>query len=132
MEARRVGAGFGTRWVGDGWRAFRASPGMWIVLVVVFVLVLMALQMIPLVGAFASQLLAPGLSGGLLIAARESLAGRPLDVGQLFQPFMDEATRSPVLVLGLLYLVASVVAMVLAGAAIMLGFTALFVALGAE
>jgi len=119
MEPKRVDAGYGASWVGDGWRAFAASPGMWIVLVIVFVLVLVALQLVPLVGPLAAQLITPALSGGLLLAARDSLAGKPLDVGQLFQPLTDEETRAPMLVLGVLFLVAGLVAMAAAAAVFM-------------
>jgi len=117
MEPIRVPAGKGIEWIGDGWRAFTAAPGMWIVLTVVWLLIFMATQFVPFVGALAAQLIAPALSGGLLLAARESLAGRPIDVAQLFQPLTDEATRSPMLVLGAVFLVANLAVMLVAGGA---------------
>lgn len=118
MEPTRVPAGKGIDWIGDGWRTFTAAPGMWIVLTVVWLLVFMATQFVPFVGALAAQLIAPALSGGLLLAARESLAGRPIDVSQLFQPLTDEASRSPMLVLGAVFLVANLAVMILAGVAV--------------
>lgn len=112
MEPRRCDAGKGVDWIRDGWRAFAARPGMWILLCVVFALVLVALQWISWVGPLISQLIAPALSGGLLIAARNALAGDGLEVGQLFEPLTDERTRRPVLVLGVLFLVANLVVLV--------------------
>lgn len=116
MEPRRCEGGRGVDWIRDGWRAFAASPGMWILLCIVFALVLVALQWISWIGPLISQLIAPALSGGLLIAARNALAGDGLEVGQLFAPLTDERTRNPVLVLGVLFLVANLV--VLAGVAL--------------
>lgn len=109
MEPRRCEGGRGVDWIRDGWRAFAASPGMWILLCIVFALVLAALQWISWIGPLISQLIAPALSGGLLIAARSALAGDGLEVGQLFAPLTDERTRNPVLVLGVLFLVANLV-----------------------
>lgn len=119
MEPVRAPAGRGVAWVGDGWRCFMASPGMWIVLVVVWLLVIMALQLVPLVGALAAYLLAPALGGGLLMCARDAFDGRPLDLGRLFDPLTGAATRGPMLVLGVLFLLANLVAMVAAGAVLL-------------
>lgn len=112
MEPQRCDAGKGVDWIRDGWRAFAARPGMWILLCIVFVLVVFALQWLPLVGSLVSQLIAPALSGGLLLAARAALAGDRLDVGQLFAPLTDERTRNPMLVLGVLFLLANLVVVV--------------------
>lgn len=109
MEPRRCEGGRGVDWIRDGWRAFAASPGMWILLCIVFALVLVALQWISWIGPLISQLIAPALSGGLLIAARSALDGDGLEVGQLFAPLTDERTRNPVLVLGVLFLVVNLV-----------------------
>lgn len=108
MEPQRCDAGKGVQWIRDGWRAFTARAGTWILLCVVFALVLVALQWIPLVGRFLGQLIAPALSGGLLIAARNALAGDTVEVGQLFEPLTDEHTRNPMLALGALFLVANI------------------------
>lgn len=120
MEPVRAPAGRGVAWVGDGWRAFTASPGMWIVLTVVWLLVLLALQLVPLVGALAAYLLAPALAGGLLLCADDARGGRALDLGRLFDPLTDPRSRNPILVLGVLFLVANLVALV-AGAAVFMG-----------
>lgn len=112
IEPQRCDAGRGVDWIRDGWRAFAARPGRWILLCVVFLLVLVALQLISWIGPLISQLIAPALSGGLLIAARNALAGERPEIGQLFAPLTDERTRNPVLVLGVLFLVANLVALV--------------------
>jgi uncharacterized membrane protein len=113
MQPVRVPAEQGARWIGDGWRAFMATPGMWLVLAIIWVLVLAALQLIPLVGTLASYLIGPALAGGLLTCARDSLGGRSIDPGQLFDPLTRDDTRGPILVLGALFLVANLVLAVL-------------------
>lgn len=113
MQPQRCDAGRGVDWIRDGWRAFAARPGMWILLCVVFALVLVALQWIWWIGPLISQLIAPALSGGLLIAARNALAGERVEIGQLFAPLIDERMRNPVLVLGALFLLANVIIVLL-------------------
>lgn len=116
MEPARAAAARGVGWIADGWRAFKASPGMWVVLVVVWALVLAALQLVPFVGLLAVHLMAPALAGGLLLCVADGLAGRPLDVGRLFDPLASDRSRGPMLVLGALFLVANLVVLALAGA----------------
>jgi len=111
IEVRRVRAGRGAGWIGDGWRTFAASPGMWVVLTIVWLLISVALQMVPLAGMLAGLLVAPILGGGLLLAAADVESGRELDVGALFRPVTDDTTRNPMLVLGGIYLGANMAVM---------------------
>jgi glycine dehydrogenase subunit 1 len=55
----------GIDWIVAGWRGFAASPGMWIVLAIIWILITLALQMLPLVGMLAGFFAAPILAGGL-------------------------------------------------------------------
>jgi len=104
IESRKMPVGRGVGWIGDGWRVFVASPGMWVVLTIIWVLISLALQTVPLAGMLAGLFVAPILGGGLLLAADEVRHGRELDVGTLFRPVTDPATRNPMLVLGGIYL----------------------------
>lgn len=113
MESRTCGGDSGTRWLAEGWRLFMASPGLWMVLSIVLFLVLIALNLVPLVGMLAAQLLSPALAGGMLLAARDAEAGRPLDLGRLFEPLVSGQSRGDILILGLLYVGVSIAAMVL-------------------
>lgn len=119
-EIRKMPVGRGVGWIGDGWHIFTASPGMWVVLTIIWVLISLALQTVPLAGMLAGLFVAPILGGGLLLAADDVRHGRELDVGALFRPVTNPATRNPMLVLGGIYLGANM-AVFLAIMLIMIG-----------
>src|SRR5512133_2641672 len=75
-----VGAGRGATWWSDGWHLFRAAPGMWVLLVVVFAALCMATSFSP-VGAQVAGLVYPVLATGLVIGARDVERGEPLRFG---------------------------------------------------
>lgn len=100
MRATRVEAVSGWNWITEGWRGFSNSPGMWIVLVLVWFVLVVVLSVIPLIGGLVLALISPGLIGGMLYAARESLDGRELRVEHLFEGLRDPETRNRLLLLG--------------------------------
>ena len=106
MEIVRCRARAGLDWLGRGWRLFAFSPGMWMVFTIIVTLVFMALGLVPVVGQLVTLVLAPALAGGLLLAAADAEAGRPLDLGRLFEPLIAERTRGDIVILGLLSLAA--------------------------
>jgi uncharacterized membrane protein len=102
-QARRLDAGAGAAWWGESWRIFCAAPLAWIGIFVVFVVVSIALAMIPVVGTFANVILTPLFAGGLMLGCQALAEGRPLSVGHLFEGF--QAPRLlPLLTLGLVLL----------------------------
>lgn len=101
---RSCRTGTGTDWLAQGWHLFTFSPGLWIVLVLVLFLVFVALGFVPIVGFLLGQVIAPALAGGVLLAARDAEARRPLDLGRLFEPLTREGSRGDIVILGLLYL----------------------------
>lgn len=84
---RRCGAGRGLGWVGGGWRLFRASPGTWMGVYVVFVILFMASNLVPLVGGLAAYLLYPVFMAGMMLGADRLQRGGELVLGDLFQGF---------------------------------------------
>ncbi|MEF8834375.1 MAG: BPSS1780 family membrane protein [Halofilum sp. (in: g-proteobacteria)] len=100
----------GAQWLARAWRLFMAAPGMWIVLSIVFLLIFIVLNLVPAIGFLVALVLAPALSGGMLLAARDAEAGRPLDLGRLFEPLVSDRTRGDIVILGLLYTGASIAA----------------------
>jgi len=118
-EPRAVDAGRGINWWTDGWALFTRNAGMWIVLGLVLLVILIALSVIPLLGALVASLLLPVFAGGWMLAARKVEAGGALEVGDLFAGFKDKLT--PLLVLGALLLVGTAVIAAVVGA---LGFGA--------
>jgi uncharacterized membrane protein len=115
---RSVSAGHGASWLAEGWRLFKESPLIWIVNVILFLVITVAVQVVPFLGGIAGALLAPVLGAGLMIGAHALHHGEPLEVGHLFAGFRQN-TGALVLV-GVLYLVGViaivVVAMLLMGA----------------
>lgn len=107
---RTVPAGNGTTWWGEGWRLFKAAPGIWIAITVLLIVILIALTMIPIIGGIATSLLSPVLAGGVLTGCRALDRGGELTIGHLFASFSDRL--GPLVIVGVLYLVGTAVIMV--------------------
>lgn len=119
-EPRGVEAGRGINWWSEAWALFMKNPGMWIVLALILLVILVVLSVIPLLGSLAASLLLPVFAGGWMLAARKLETGGTLEVGDLFVGFKGDKL-TPLLVLGGLLLVATVLIVLAAGA---LGFGA--------
>lgn len=102
VTQRTLPAGAGVEWWSAAWRLFRASPLPWIVVGIVYVAILMALTVVPLVGQIASSLVNPVLLAGFALACRDVDEGRPLEVQRLFAGFGEKL--GALLVVGLVYL----------------------------
>ena len=100
MTAIQVEAGQGWGWIVEGWRLFAQSPGIWIVLLLIYLAISVALSIIPLVGPLAHALLNPVLIGGLFYGAAAQARGEPLEVAHLFRGFQDQERMGSLLVLG--------------------------------
>lgn len=100
MQARSVEFGRGAEWFGEGWRVFRANPGLWIVYTITFVVISVVLSLVPVLGQIALDLALPALSGGLFYAAHELAQGRKATFEQLFIGLSDDRLRTPLLLLG--------------------------------
>jgi uncharacterized membrane protein len=101
-EGWAVGAGRGAAWWGEGWRLFKASPWVWIALLIVFIVIALVLAVIPIIGQIALTLFYPVLVGGVLMGTRELDRGGELSVGDLFRCFSYKL--GPLVILSLLYL----------------------------
>ena len=77
-EPRILPAGQGAAWWSEGWQVFMAAPGMWIAVIVVFVLVMVAMAFVPVVGSIAESVLAPVFGGGIALGCHALAKGRPL------------------------------------------------------
>ena len=86
---RSVPAGRGWSWFAEAWGLFKESPLIWIVNFLVFMFVLIAIEIVPLIGSIIGMLVAPVLRAGIMIGARAVHQGEPLEVGHLFAGFRD-------------------------------------------
>jgi uncharacterized membrane protein len=99
---RGVAAGRGWSWFAEGWGLFKQSPLIWIVNFLVFMFILIAIELVPLIGGIVGMLLAPVLGAGIMIGARAVHQGEALEVGHLFAGFRDRTGQ--LAVVGVLYL----------------------------
>ncbi len=86
-QHQRAGRGWG--WIVDGWGLFKQVPGTWLGIFVVWVLVHIAANIVPM-GSLVTAILGPVLGAGFLLAAKSQEAGQPVGVGHLFSAFKGE------------------------------------------
>jgi hypothetical protein len=103
-----LGIGAGWQWLRGGFDLFRENPGGWIGALVVLVVISIGISFIPVAGSLALNLLSPVFMAGLMLGAHEQRQGGDFRVAHLFAGFSERA--GPLLLLGLLYLLATVVA----------------------
>ncbi len=111
MQPGKVSVGEAVSWVAGGWKIFIASPGTWLLIGLVDLLISSAIQFVPFIGMLLSFIAAPIFTAGLLYAAREIEAGREIRLDCLFQGFREPGRMGPLLGLGGIY-VGSMVAIV--------------------
>lgn len=111
-EGWAVGAGRGGSWWGEGWRLFKASPWVWIALLIVFCLLLFGMAFVPVVGQIATTLFGPVFAAGVLIGTRNLDRGGELSVADLFRCFNYKL--GPLIVLALLYVLCWIVLWIVA------------------
>ena len=125
-----VPASRGWNWLADGWTLFKAAPGLWIGIIVVFVVILFALAMVPFLGPVAQNLLMPVFMGGIALGCRAIDDGSGLQFNHLFEGFK---TRFGTLVaVGALYLAGFVAILVVVMMVTGAGVFALFMAGGGQ
>jgi len=100
---RTVAAGRGAAWISEGFGLFRQAPGLWILLLVLWIAGMIVVSMVPLVGGLAANLCSAIVLGGLLLGAREQTEGRPLQLDTLWAGFKPPHMQ-PLLMLGVAYL----------------------------
>lgn len=108
MNARVVPVGRGARWLGEGWRLFRAAPFAWLTVAFLFYLVLILASRVPAVGASLFSLLTPALWVAFMAVARGAGSGRRESPAALFASLAQSARA--MLALGLIYLAGNVLA----------------------
>lgn len=116
MEARQVAAGQGWQWVVQGFGLFRKNPLIWLALLSIYLIIVLALSVVPMIGPLVSMLLAPVFSAGFLIGAKALDEGEELELPHLFAGFRTNTAQ--LITVGGVYLVGNIV---VAGAVMMLG-----------
>lgn len=102
MQVQTLPAAAGWAWLGTGFAIFRRNPPLLAMLVVTYWLTILLLNVLPVIGAVAASLIIPGLSVGLMQAARDLDRGQKAGLQTLFSGIR----RNPrtLIALGALYL----------------------------
>lgn len=108
MKARLVTAAQGARWMGEGWRLFRAAPLAWAGVLIGSFALLLLLGRVPLLGAPLFVILTPALWAGFMAVARAA-SGRGGETAIEFARTLRREAR-PLAALGVVYLAANVAA----------------------
>lgn len=125
MTVIRADAGRGWGWIVEGWQLFAKAPGIWIVIMLIYLGISVVLSLIPFVGMLAHALLSPVLGGGMVYGAAAQARGETLEIGHLFQGFQDQERMGPLVLLGLIgvagYVLMGLVVMVFLGGSVFVG-----------
>ena len=103
-NSRAVAAGNAFDWLKQGWALFVVNPGVWIAITVVLLVLLLGLNVVPLVGTLAANLLTPLLGAGLLRACEKAADGQAPELGDLFAGFKQNTSN--LVMVGVLYMAA--------------------------
>jgi hypothetical protein len=125
-NGRRVEIGRGLGWISEGFAVFMQSPGMWMLICVVFFILEIFVSVIPFLGGLALSVLMPVFGAGMMLACRILDQGGELDVSVLFAGFKQHT--GPLVVVGLLYLLGVVVVFVVVGVLFAVGIAGLGIA----
>ena len=115
MMAIRAEAGRGWGWIVDGWRLFAKSPGVWVVILLIYLAMSVVLSLIPLVGLIGHTLLNPVLVAGMIYGAAAQARGETLEIGHLFQGFRDQERMGPLIILGVFSIAGGVLMLLIIG-----------------
>lgn len=105
MRALTLPAASGWRWLLGGLAIYRRNPAVLAMLVISYWFVVVFLNILPFIGAVLASAVIPGLSVGLMQAARHIERGQPANIQTLLGGFRENP-RTLVL-LGVLYLLAT-------------------------
>jgi len=102
-NSRVVAAGNAFEWLKQGWAMFATNPGLWIAMTVILLVLFFALNIVPLIGPLAANLLMPLFSAGMLAACEKSAKGETLEINDLFAGF--KRNTGDLAMVGVLYMV---------------------------
>lgn len=118
---RQLAAGRGIEWWKEGWRIFTASPLVWILIVVAWIVGMVVVGFVPLLGNLVQTLLWPVLAAGVTLGCHAMAGGKPLEFAHLFAGFQSPRLRN-LFVLGLIALAFSIAITLVVLLAMMLSF----------
>jgi uncharacterized membrane protein len=106
LRVRDVRPSRGAGWLAGGWRLFRGAPAAWMGLSAGWMLITLALVLVPLVGGVVASMLQPVFFASFALAARRQGAGEVPAMGDLFAGF--KRPLRPLVNLGAILLLAEI------------------------
>lgn len=100
-------------WYARGWRLFLRQPLMWVGLTLLFLVIGLVMNLVPLIGGLAFALCLPAFAAGFLHAADQAHRGNPVLPTHLFKAFQIRENLTTLLTLGLIPLAASLAGAIL-------------------
>lgn len=113
LKVRNVDPLQAIQWFKQGWQVFMSNPATWALMGLLFGVIVLVSSMLPFLGGVILNLLVPILTAGMLQAVKNSQAGTPIEITDVFSFFKDEPKRNQLLIVGALMLGAGLVAAVL-------------------
>lgn len=106
IRVRDVRSSRGPAWLAGGWGHFRRSPLVWMGLSAGWMLITLALVLVPVIGGVVANLLQPVFFASFAMAAHRQLDGEAPEMGDLFLGF--RRPLRPLVNLGAILLVAEI------------------------
>lgn len=93
VEAHAASAADGWKWIAQGFGLFRRNPMMWLVLFVIYLLVGVALTLVPMIGPIILNILAPVFVAGFMAGCRALDQHEELEINHLFAGFKHNTSQ---------------------------------------
>lgn len=90
---RSVAAGNGWRWITEAWNFMGEQRWTFIGVCVLYWILMIAVQLVPILGPIAATLLGPVISGGFMLGCEAVRRGERLEVGHLFAAFQKHTGK---------------------------------------
>jgi hypothetical protein len=113
----------GWSWIAEGWELFKRQPGMWIGIILLFIVIMIGSVLIPFVGGLILSLFGPVFAAGIVIGCRSLDSGGELEIGHLFAGFRSHT--GTLIGVGAIYLAGSLVVMLVVGLTMGVGMGAM-------
>lgn len=102
---KAVTIGRGVSWLTESWALIMKEPAVFAAISVISLIAIFILNLIPVLGSFATALLWPALAAGFFLAFRHAKRSESVTANDLFEPFKKPAN---LIGLGAIYLAASI------------------------
>jgi uncharacterized membrane protein len=126
LPPKSTPAGEGVNWIGAGWRLFAKAPLMWVVSMLVLFVLAIVVNLIPIIGSLAWQILSPVFTAGFMVACRALERGGEFEIEHLLAGFKTNFVN--LMIVGFVFLLAWVA--IFAVVALFVGFGVFMAVMG--